>query len=369
MSKILKSSNQINLIEFKDGKPTSEISDTFLVMQSILPNTIRPELKIAGNTKIIFWNLFHFNLVPDFLPINGLRKLHHKSNIIKKIDSIFKKKYYSYLSNFVGDLHDNSSIYFMDQSNYDITNQYLDIKISKPNILPICVDDTYKQKKINLNKNTSHLNICWVGRIEDFKTTILKHSIIKLYDFANEENRKIHFSIIGYGKDIKKIKNSILESEFFNYSFMGAIQSGDLNQFLINNVDILMSMGTAALDGGKLGVPTVLLDASYETIPADYKFKWLFESDGSNVASFIEGFGYKNKGHSINKIISSFDKNATNLGLKCKEYVEQNHSIKVIAELLINKLGKATFVWGNINPELLKKNIIRKLYNNYRHSI
>ena len=42
------------------------------------------------------------------------------------------------------------------------------------------------------------------------------------------------------------------------------MNSIDTKIFLIKNVDLVMAMGTSALDGANLSIPTVLLDASYK---------------------------------------------------------------------------------------------------------
>ena len=369
MTEMLKSNKNINLIEFRDGHLIETITNTTMIMQLILPNSIRPELKLNEKTKIIFWTLFHYNLVPDFLPLKGLRKIHHRSKLFKKLDFTLKRSYYNNLTNFVQELHKASSIYFMDKSTYEITNQYLDLNISQPNFLPICIDKSNHQKKINLNQNKISLNMCWVGRIEDFKTTILKYSIIQAYKYANKARRKINFSIIGYGKDLDQVKHAFRKSDYFNYNFMGKMDVKNLHTYLINNIDIVMSMGTAALEGGRLGIPTVLLDASYREIPKEYNFRWLCDSDGTNVAQFIESNGFKNKGYSFDNIISLFDENPEKIGLNCKKYVEENHSTRMIADLLIEKAEQATFTWGDISPKLIKKNFIRQLYDYYRYKI
>ena len=54
MAGMLKSNEKITLIEFRDGQPTETVKDTTVIMQSILPNTIRPELIFDKNTKILF---------------------------------------------------------------------------------------------------------------------------------------------------------------------------------------------------------------------------------------------------------------------------------------------------------------------------
>ena len=83
MSTLLKENEKIKRIKFQDGVKTVPISNTNLIMQSILPHTIRPELVVSNKTRVLFWTLFHYNLIPDFLPISVLRKIHLNSKFLK----------------------------------------------------------------------------------------------------------------------------------------------------------------------------------------------------------------------------------------------------------------------------------------------
>lgn len=366
---MLKSNKKITLIEFRDGEPTNMIKDTTVVMQSILPNSIRPELNLNPDTKILFWTLFHYNLIPDFLPVKGLRHIHHRSAFFKWIDSVIKKKYYKNLKVFATELHEKASLFFMNYSTYEITNESLFLNLIEPSIIPICIDEIEKNKDVVKNNDQSTFNICWIGRIEDFKTSILQYSINRVKRYAENSQKKIKFDIVGYGKDLEKVKSNISNSKFFIANFMGTMGVETLKDYLIINIDLLMSMGTAALEGGKLGIPTVLLDASYKEIPNDYEFRWLFDSDGSNVAKFIQSKSFRNNGQSIDKIIESVKKNHASLGEKCLLYVDKNHSITFVSDKLLSAVNKATFTWGEIDPLLINKNRIRKLYDNYRYNI
>jgi hypothetical protein len=369
MADMLKSNKKITLIEFRDGQPTEMVKDTTVIMQSILPNTIRPELNLKADTKILFWTLFHYNLVPDFLPIKGLRHIHHNSSFLKGLGFTIKEHYYKKLKIFVTELHKKGSLYFMDYSTYEITDQFLFLNSIEPIIIPICIDEIEKNKDAVKNNDQSTFNICWVGRIEDFKTSILQYSINEVKRYADHSGSKIQYNIIGYGRDVEKVKTSIRNSEHFTANFIGEMNVNSLNDYLTKNVDLLMSMGTAALEGGKLKIPTILLDASYEEIPNGYKLKWLFNSDGSNVAKFIHSKSFKNDGQTIDQIIESVVKNHRLLGEKCLMYVEKNHSINSVSDKLLSAVNKATFTWGEIDPLLIKKNRIRKLYDNYRYNI
>ena len=364
MATMLKSTKNVNLIEFKNGVKTEKINDTVLIMQSIIPYSIRDELNVSSSTKLVFWTLFHYNLIPSFMPIDGLRNIHHNSKIFKKIYYYLNKSFYDIFLEFIINLQKKSSLFFMDSSTFFITNNFLSLDISKPKILPICVDLSKKEKRISRENS---INICWVGRIEDFKTSILNFCLLEAYSFANKTKYKINFHIVGYGKDKNRIKSSTKKNQYFTPFFVDSMDVNSTKNFLLKNIDMVMSMGTAALDSGKLGIPTVLLDASYKKIPKNYKFKWLYESDGSNVARFIENKEFENNNHSIDQIIYAYFKESDYLGLKCREYVEKNHSTKVVAENLLKYTDSSQFTWGEINDKLLKKSFFRKVYEKKRN--
>ena len=50
-----------------------------------------------------------------------------------------------------------------------------------------------------------------------------------------------------------------------------------LSNFLVDNIDLNISMGTAALESSVLGIPTILVDASHNIYPNSYKYRWLYE--------------------------------------------------------------------------------------------
>tara|TARA_Y100001935_G_C17311792_1_gene517195 strand:- start:4940 stop:6079 length:1140 start_codon:yes stop_codon:yes gene_type:complete len=368
MSNYLQSNKSVELIEFQNGIKTKKIFDTILVMQSILPNTIRSELNIEGKTKIFFWNLYHYNLVPDFLPIDKFRKINKEYLFFKKVDYYVRFIFYKKLKKLIQDLHSHNSICFMDYSNYIITKKFLFLDIYDPKILPICTDDTFIEKIKQNSKEHYQLRFCWVGRVEDFKTSILKYSLEKISKFSKKNKRKTTFTIIGYGKDIDKIKNEIKQHDFFSLNFKGSLYGKKLKDYLKNNVDIMMAMGTSALESGLLGIPTILLDASFFPIARCYRFRWLFQSDGSNLANFVDQINdYKGRYH-IDEIICDFDKNNFEISKKCQRYVLKNHSVKTIAKKLINCLNEAQFSFNDIDKYLLRKNLIRKLYESFKYN-
>ena len=366
MSTLLKENEKIKRIKFQDGVKTVPISNTNLIMQSILPHTIRPELVVSNKTRVLFWTLFHYNFIPDFLPISVLRKIHLNSKFFKILDSKIKKTLYTNLKKLISKLDKKNSIYFMDNSTFTLTSEFLQINNIKPKIIPICIDKSIKIKT-NFNKDNSLIKLCWIGRIEDFKTSILKHSIEQAFLYSLKTKKNIEFSVLGYGNDLDDLISFKKNNDFFKIKFYGKMELDELEQFLMRKVDLLMSMGTSALEGARLGLPTILLDASYFKVPIDYKFKWVYNSDGSNVAQFIESEDYFNEGDSFDEILDALFKNPSSIGYKCRLYVEEHHSPKVVSEKLLSAMERSSFLWEDINRYFLRKNIFRKIYDLIRY--
>ena len=110
--------NNLNLLTFIDGVTISPPEDSILVMQTILPYSIRPELKILSKTKIVFWTLHPDNLVPNILPLSVLNEIIHNNFYIYKL--ILKgtsKILLDRLKLFFQLCLNNVSIWFMDKTN------------------------------------------------------------------------------------------------------------------------------------------------------------------------------------------------------------------------------------------------------------
>lgn len=92
--------NNLKLIPFIDGVPIFPPEDAILVMQSILPYSIRSELKISPATKLFFWNLHPDCLIPILIPLPLLRNL---QNINFKLYKLLVKLFYRSLIKNLGE--------------------------------------------------------------------------------------------------------------------------------------------------------------------------------------------------------------------------------------------------------------------------
>ncbi len=364
MARLISKHESIHLIDFFDNEPLKISAQEILILQAVLPYTLRRELKIDPEAKIVYWVLFHLNLVPAFIPIRHLRHLHVTSKFMENIYRMAKYFLLRRLSRTISEMHQKGSIFFMDSSNLAVTQYYLQTQLLDPVILPICIDPIQNPKTNSVNYLNGTLNLGWVGRVEDFKTNILLHTIKEAARYANVKKKSIDFYVIGYGNDLSKLQPNVYNSKHFELKIMGKYEVNELSEFLTHNIDMLLAMGTAALEGGKLGIPTILLDATYKRVPRQYRYRWLYESDGANVGRFIEFEAEVSDGHSFGEIIEGIGSNANTIGLDCYSYVKNNHDPSLVAAKMLSLLRESSFVYGDFGVN--KKSIIRRIYDAYR---
>lgn len=363
----LEENTTVRLRLFKDNVPIDIASDTILIMQSVLPYTMRPELQIEPDTKIVFWSLHPFNLVPTIVPLPWFRHLQAKyDNVNRFIMNTLLFPLRKKLQNLIETLVDKKSIFFVDGVNLKSTSERLNIKITNPIYMPIPCDLTESNKKIvTASRNKDVLDFCWLGRLIDFKIHILIYTIKRLSEYAVRKKKKINMHIIGDGPGLKNIEGLNIENDSFQIIYTGVLTGQSLDEYLLNNIDVLAAMGTSALEGAKLGVPTILLDISYGTIKGDYKFKWLFESKDYNVGEIINKNHFGNN-NTLDKAIDAiiFDYNL--ISKKTYEYYTTNHSISSVADKFVDALNDATFTFKDFKPKIFKKSMFRKIYEFFR---
>jgi hypothetical protein len=112
----------IRLLKFVDGVCISPPENTILVMQSILPYSIRPELVILPNTKLVFWNLHPDCLIPSLIPLPYFRNFQNKNFKLYSLiaRTLFRTLVFN-LSDFVDFAIKKKALWFMDQSNLNKT--------------------------------------------------------------------------------------------------------------------------------------------------------------------------------------------------------------------------------------------------------
>lgn len=334
-------------------------NDTIIVMQSTLPYSLYKELVFSDNTRIFYWNLFPYNLIPDILP-HLFRNVSywHKIEVIKKLILITQIGNYKRLKRFYNLLEIKNAIVFQDNYSKKLLKEFYGSNKNVEDILPVPVNEIeYKYNK----RIDGTLELGWVGRLHNFKIHILIFTLQKFKAVAEIQKRSINFHIIGGGPE-EELLDEISDTSYFKVIRLGDMVPRDLNLYLFSKIHLLFAMGTSALEGAKMGIPTVLLDFSFNKIRYEYKFKWLYESEIGDIGHLID---QDELGKTATELVEELLKNKEMISKKCFSFCSQHYDIEIICKELISKIEASSLHYKDIESNIYKKNICRKIYENY----
>ena len=249
---------------------------------------------------------------------------------MKKIPNY--KRYVFGLLNF---LLEKNALYFMDGPNVrGLERRGFVIDKNKIRYIPVPVMMETGMKRTN-NYLNEVCRITYVGRgWEKWKI----YPVIKMLEDLNQIGKKCSLTII---TDTKEMFESMILKYIPNNNikikYMFGLSGKSLEEYLLYNSDVHFSMGISALEGAKLGIPTILLDASHKKFPPNYKYHWLFETKEYSLADFIDDYTTF-EGHSIDDIFDTLYNNDLYQinSDKCYNYVLQYHSQAESVDKLLN---------------------------------
>lgn len=279
------------------------------------------------NTDVIL--LTHINNTPllEQLKNKGIRILFYSVHpdtffVYNRYMKVFAQK--SAALQLVSLLLSKKALVFMDTPNVEGVNRRGGKLCTKEmEYLPIPIHSTKKISRIMHQPNG--ISITYIGRGNaDWKV----YPIVRVVKDLQKIAKDITLTIITDKTELFEamIKKAVPENHL-NITYKTGLSGESLSNYLAENSDLHISMGTSALEGARLGVPTILIDYSYNQFPDNYLYRWLFECKGfclaediTNVSSF--------EGYTIDEIINSISDSSKymELSLACYDYVQKNHS-------------------------------------------
>lgn len=280
-----------------------------------IDNTILLESIKIVNNKLIFYSVF-----PDTFFYQGFmyKTLNLEKKALDLISLLDRKK----------------AMFFMDRPNVEaIERRGLGLK-TPIRYLPVPVHVDVKEKRSSSILPVKY-NITYVGRgNDDWKI----FPVIKVLQDLSEAYGDYTFTICTDTADRYKmlisenIPNNRIPIEYKINLFGKA-----LDEYLINNSWLHIAMGTSALEGAKLRIPTILIDYSMHLFPENYVYKWIFQVDGFSLGEEIRP-DTKLLGEPMIEIISELmdEEKYQVIADRCFEYVSNHHSLSAFVDKLLS---------------------------------
>ena len=366
MAGVLEGVAGVRVRPFVTGEPCRIPAGTLLVMQSILPATIATELQVAPDTRLFFWTLHPMNLVQAILPFDSVRQLQVRYPAFHRLfGNTVMRRLTKALGHLVTSMHRRGALAFMDGETLDATTSRLNIDLLDPLFLPVpCVVPEANPRRARIPGKA--LAFTWVGRLGDFKIHILLRTMIQASRFAAKLKQPVVFHVIGNGVDRRRIAKAHLEHDFFRIQEHGIVNGEALDTFLLERTDVLTAMGTSALEGARLGVPTLLLDVSYGPVAENYQFRWIFQSERYTLGRFLDSRCFGPGTDSLERRMEELADDPGRLSRQCFEYCRAHHSLDSVADKFTAAAARASFRWSDMNPDLRRKGAVRSIYERVR---
>jgi len=355
---VLKSNPRIIFIDYND-KDIISISSGILISTLLEIKIIPEKLRLSEKTRLILWSTHP----DDGLKIIPTFNLWLRWNIVfsRKIALIlhpfFKKRIQKFLR--VG--IDNLGIVWMDDENFNANNLFYTLK-RKPVILPIFTKNPENNNKLDKLSSSNNLKLVVLGRLTDFKIRPLYGLIQQIADYIKNTTKTVRIDFIGDGRYKNLVENWLINNDIKNYNFLGHIDISDLDNKLMQ-YDLLIGMATSTLEGAKLHLPSVIIDASYKILNKErVKLRWLYEVEPFHVCRIV-GNNKQYEGRSFSNLMKDIDSNAEKqeVGLKCFEHWQSYHSPDSINSLIKHTIDNNTFYFSEENQSLLKRDYISKI--------
>jgi hypothetical protein len=380
-SKLLSKTREVFLMDLPDGYMAKNLpegvgffsafekdripSNSIVIMQACYPWRIPDFEKFPATARILLWNLHPDNFFPHLF--YGMRN-HPIKKFIYLVCTHFRKKRGR---EFVYMLIKQNSLQFMDKPNFLGTCSHLGISLNKPkSFLRIMTDDSVAiARSIRQHEPSSKKRFGWLGRIEDFKTPILLHTLERL---NNLKLKNMEFVIIGSGRDLEQVRSFVKDLEEMNIEFVGEVPFEEATLH-ISRLDLLFAMGTSALEGAKQFVPTILTDYSFDAIKGLYRFQMIYQKEGYSVGDRITSDHLESE-CSLNSLIEEVCNHRELHGQRCYDYWKENFSPEVFLREFPPILERALMTCGEVvesgihRPDFITRLVygIRKLLGKSR---
>lgn len=227
------------------------------------------------------------------------------------------------LKNFTKLLYKTNSLMFLDQGCQIALENQLNHKFS-PQYLPLYLpfSQSFETRHII---NDKEINIAWLGRLSDSKCFTLLNVMKKFNNLKTEKKKRIH--IIGHGLWEENLRRKIIDLNLNSIEiiFLGKLEGDILDEYLINNIDVLFAMGTSLLHGARLTIPSVGVSETLNPNLDLDKFIWLFDEEGFQLGLSDDVSLISSKAKSMQEILNEAFYQKEIIGTKCYMYALEKH--------------------------------------------
>lgn len=223
-------------------------------------------------------------------------------------------------------------VVFMDTHSHEVNEELFGPGILK-SIVPICTGEPAVGPRL---RSAGTAKAYWVGRITDFKTEPFIAMTKALLRPGSPIKEVV---VIGDGADLAKAKERL---SGLAVTWLGYVEPGNLDAELFAQADLVFGHATALLEAAKLGIPSLLIDGTYERIDnVSLRADWLHRCPAGYVGSITQ----PNQliGRNVEDCLVEFVECAERLAIADHHRWQHVHHPDAIADMLADIIAKGDY--------------------------
>lgn len=356
---------EVGIVE--EGGRIAVDPDSLLVMQGILPATIRPELAPHAETRLLFWSLHPMNWIPTIVPLPAARDYQaRKPELNRWVLGTFEGGLRRRLGDFLSDLDRHGSLLFMDGPNLTSVTDRLGVRFPDPTFLPVPSEPSPQPIHVPDWNGERPLRVGWVGRIADFKVHVLRHTLAQVARWTEATGARAVFDVVGDGPEAEGLRADAPRVDGLEIRWLGSRTPDELAGWLEKDIDLLAAMGTSALEGAGIGVPTLLVDPAYGPVSPRYGYRWLHEAKDFSLGDFVDGSGMGPGRRTFGEVAEELRVSGVQVSRTAYRYVVEHHALDRVVDRFIELAPRAEYRWGALPDTLRRKSVVRRVYERVR---
>lgn len=346
---------QLHLITYQDGRCCQIPDNSLLIMQSTVPWVIPKALKMTDKTRILYWNAHPANLIPH-LPLLNSDWMLGNFKWGRRVISTFLPIQRQTMVKLIDYLDKKNSLLFMSNPCIDTAQNLLKTTIKNPIKLPIFIEN--KTQFIRIQPSTQ-LTFSFLGRLIDWKIYPLTFFLKALSNYCLTQQVKIHFLVIGEGEHDYLLKEPNYNNAYLIVEFVGNVAPSALDDYLLDNVDLMLASGTSALESAKLGIPTISLGHAYHPVKQYFKVEFFFEVEANEPIMQCQSQEFEKTLHYLCFELRS---NYQQLSKDCYLHYMELYDVDTISQRFLTIADKAQATYGDFKTMGFLED---KMYNSY----
>lgn len=335
--------DRIKFIDYNKGERTTLPHNSIVVLQlNLISEVDKKFIYDVDTSSFLFWCLHPFNLLHQvsvrkrmFMNVRSRKKLG------KDLFGLIKKGVVKFMD--LDSYFPNAKAFYMDIIPLDLL----------PNLVPFSEEDIVKDFS---RVSTEYLKFTWLGRLDSEKSLTVQTYMNEIESISSDY--LVSFTLIGDGPEKESLRE-IAKKYSYDIVFAGQMIGQQLDDYIKNNTDVGLAVGTSALEFSKRGKPAILpciIEKVYDRDELSNYFLTSEKDDYDYNVQFVKRNSEARFSSKIEQILQDYEGTSR----KCNEFVLNNQSIHGTCSKLVECIESiSTLNQHEVN--LLVSNISKRI--------